>query len=404
MSDMSYEHQHTAVTPIRSRRDAVPTPPWWPDTVIVDDEAADDPMTRRVLSRLEGARIVRTAGRGDPIAEQGIFDRETAGMLPSERFTFGKRKLFLTRHRGAWLKGCPGTSGHVCCNLYIVNPGEGCPLDCTYCYLQSYLKRNPTLKIYTNTAELVSAIREQTAASPARLFRVGTGEVIDSLIWDRLTDLSCELVPLFAELPNATLELKTKSAEIANLLAMESVHGGKTVVSWSVNAAAISAREEAFTAPLEERIACAARLAGAGYRVGFHLDPLIVFEGWQDGYRDTIQRILEAVPAEMIAWVSVSSLRYHREMQGVMMERFPESRIPFGEHFLAKDDKLRYVQPVRFQLLRFVWNELKNRVPALPVYMCMESSAAWHEVAGGPPVAGSELVEIFSRRGRLPLV
>lgn len=31
--------------------------------------------------------------------------------------------------------------------------------------------------------------------------------------------------------------------------------------------------------------------------------------------------------------------------------------------------------------------------------MCMESSAAWRNIAGvGSPAAGSELVEIFSRR------
>lgn len=379
-------------------------PEWWPDTVIVQRDARNDPMTERVLSRLEGVTVLETDGRGDPITEQELFAEQTAALSPSERFTFGKRKLYLTRFQGSWLKGCPGTSGHVCCNLFIVNPGEGCPLDCTYCYLQTYLKRNPTLKIYTNTSTLVDAIRERVQASPDRLFRVGTGEVVDSLIWDGLTDLSCELVPLFAELPNAMLELKTKSVEIANLLKLREVHRGKTVVSWSVNAAPVSSADELRTASVRDRIAAARRLVDAGYRVGFHFDPLIVFEGWKDGYRETIAQIFDEIPAERIAWVSVSSLRYQREMQRIMMERFPTSQLPFGEQFLAKDDKLRYVQPVRFQLLRFVWNELKNRAPALPVYMCMESSAAWREVAGGPPVAGSELVEIFSRRGRLPVL
>jgi hypothetical protein len=55
-------------------------------------------------------------------------------------------------------------------------------------------------------------------------------------------------------------------------------------------------------------------------------------------------------------------------------------------------------------MLNFVWRELKAIREELPVYMCMESSAAWRTVSGGNPLAGSELVEVFSRRGRLPIL
>ena len=82
-----------------------------------------------------------------------------------------------------------------------------------------------------------------TRARPDRPFRIGTGELTDSLALDRLTGLSRRLVPYFAELPNATLELKTKSAEIGELLNLDS--RGRTVVSWSVNAPAIVERDPA---------------------------------------------------------------------------------------------------------------------------------------------------------------
>lgn len=377
---------------------------YWPHTIVVHDSARNDPMTERVLSRVTGAKVIYTAKKIDPLVSGGELEHLAADDGEIARFSRGKRVLYLTRYLGSWLKACPGTSGHVCCNLWIVNPGEGCPLDCSYCYLQSYLRRNPTLKIYTNTDDLIETLRARAAAEPNRLFRVGTGEVIDSLVWDDLTDLSLELVPFFARTPNLVLELKTKSDRVENLLAMRDAHAEKTVVSWSVNAPSVSAGEEAFTAPLDARIRAAEKIVEAGYKVGFHFDPLVAIEGWQDEYRDTIDRIFSRIPVERVAWVSVSSLRYQREMQDVMMSRFPSSTIPFGEQFLAKDNKLRYVQPIRFRMLRFVWDELKARGAALPVYMCMESSAAWRSVAGGPPVAGSELVEIFSRRGRLPIV
>jgi spore photoproduct lyase len=387
---------------LQARRD------FWPHTVFVDASAAADAMTERVISRIRPERVIPLGEySGDPLSRQSTaaeIDSEFAVRNETETFSHGKRTLMLTRYRGGWLKACPGTSGHVCCNLWIVNPGEGCPMDCTYCYLQSYLRRNPTLKIYTNTSEMTAAIEERAKREPSRLFRVGTGEVFDSLVWDDVTDLTLELVPFFARVPNITLELKSKHDFVDNLLSLAQEHRGKTVVSWSVNAASVSEKDEAFTAPLARRIAAAEKVVAAGYKVGFHFDPLVYFPGWEDEYRDTVEKIFSRISPKNVAWVSVSSLRYQQEMQTTMIERFPASSLPFGEQFLAKDRKLRYVQPIRFRMLQFVWDQLKARGAALPVYMCMESSAAWRNVAGGPPVAGSELVEIFSRRGRLPVL
>ena len=370
---------------------------YWPQKIYVDESARDDELVARFRARLPQAEFEYVASGTDPLAADSIGEPRSAAEVAA-RFARGKRELVLTRYRGSWLKGCPGTSGHVCCNLYIVNPGEGCPLDCTYCYLQAYLRRNPTLKLYTNTNEMLAAIAERAESEPRRLFRIGTGEVIDSLVWDDLTDFTLDVVPFFARHPNLVLELKTKTTNIANLLSLRDAHGGNTVVSWSVNAAPVSEHDEALTASLDDRLRAAADVAEAGYRVGFHFDPVVHFEGWQDAYREAVKKVLSSVDSSRIAWVSVSSLRYKPEMQQIMEERFPTSKLPYGEQFLAKDGKLRYIQPLRMQLVGFVWNEIRALYPQIPVYMCMESSAAWRNIAGGPPAAGSELVEIFSRR------
>ncbi|MCB0360908.1 MAG: hypothetical protein KDD44_14770, partial [Bdellovibrionales bacterium] len=199
-----------------------------PEEVFVQRASLEDPLTERILARLaESGQPVPVRildERGDPSSELDLFDEK--GLTEAERFSRGKRRLLLTRHLGDWLRACPGTSHHVCCNLWTVNPGEGCPLDCSYCYLQSYLRRNPTLKLYTNTSAMLEEIRQRTQADPERYYRIGTGEVIDSLVWDRLSDASLELVPFFASLPNAVLELKTKTDFVENLLALAQEHKG----------------------------------------------------------------------------------------------------------------------------------------------------------------------------------
>jgi len=377
----------------------------WPHTIFVSEESKDDALTKRIISRLPEAKVVHLESSGDVIREQSI-DGVSAKYSESVASTFdrGKRMLQLTRHKGSWLKACPGTSSHVCCNLFIVNPGEGCPFDCTYCYLQSYLQRNPTLKLYTNTSAMLEELRVKIESNKDRLFRVGTGELIDSLVWDELSDQTHELVPFFASFPNAVLELKTKDNFIDNLLDLKNEHKGQTVVSWSINARSVTENEEKGTASLDERIEAAAKVVEAGYRVGFHFDPVIYFESWQDEYRDTITEVFKYIPSKSIAWVSMSTLRYKPELQDMMRERFPESTLPFGEQFLAKDKKIRYLQPLRLKMQRFLWEELKSHDTNIPTYMCMESPAAWRNIAGGAPAAGAELQEVFSKRGGLPIV
>ncbi|HXV78588.1 MAG TPA: radical SAM protein, partial [Candidatus Binatia bacterium] len=74
------------------------------------------------------------------------------------RLSFGaaKKKLFLTRHRGEFLKKCPGSAGQVCCNYFVINFASNCPMDCSYCYLQEYLADNPALKVFSNLDDLLT--------------------------------------------------------------------------------------------------------------------------------------------------------------------------------------------------------------------------------------------------------
>lgn len=369
---------------------------FWPEIVFVARGAEDDLITSKVLQRLRPEHVEYVDGDLDPLMAQN--KDSSCRLEESALFSRGKRALMLKRHKGSWMRSCPGTSHHVCCNLWTVDPGEGCPLDCTYCYLQTYLRNNPTLKIFTNTDNMLEEMQQKFSSEPARLFRVCTGELVDSLVWDDLTDLSTDLVPFFARQQNAVLELKTKTGLVDNLEAMRSVHAGRTVISWSVNARTISDYDEAYTWSVADRLQAAARVVEAGYRVGFHFDPVVYFEGWQDEYRDLVRQIFGIIDPSRVAWISISTLRYQKAMQTIMQERFAGSRLMFGDQFLARDNKLRYVQPLRFALTSFVWNELKNISSTMPVYMCMESSAAWRNIAGKPPMAGSELAEVFARQ------
>ncbi len=165
-------------------------------------------------------------------------------------------------------------------------------------------------------------------------------------------------------------EFKTKSVNIGGLL--EAGGAENVVVGWSVNARRIIDGAEHFTPPLEQRLQAAAEAVKAGYRVAFHFDPVIIYDGWQKDYAETAEMLASAVPAEKVAWVSVGTLRFSRELKKMMENRFPDGKLLDGEFLLDFDGKMRYGDEQRLEVYRFLTPLLRRLLPRSRVYLCME--------------------------------
>jgi spore photoproduct lyase len=343
---------------------------WVPDAVWIERGEEDSALARRVLARLPNTAV-------------HVMD-DTSEAEPGEGFAAGKRRLVIKRHRGTFMQYCPaGTTGLVCCNYLVVSFGSNCPFDCSYCFLQDYLANNGALKAFSNVGDGLAEIDAVLRAHPGRTFRIGTGELADSLALDHLTDLSCELVPFFAERANGLLELKTKSNCIDNLLRLDAKD--RTVVSWSLNATAIMATEEDGAAGLEERIRAAQQVQGAGYRVGFHFDPIVAHDGWEEGYRQVINQVFPRLDTRRVAWVSLGSLRMTPGLRAAIKARPHPSVLLTGELVPGPDGKERAWRGLRVKMYRRMLDWLRQVDDRMPVYICMEPPGVWGKVFGETP-------------------
>jgi spore photoproduct lyase len=340
--------------------------------LFVERGEEDTPIARRVVQAL-------------PHLEPQPIDDAAEAEPPAgaDRFGSGKRRLVLTRRRGGFLEHCPaGTSGLVCCNYLVITLGSNCPMDCRYCFLQAYLQNNPALKVYTNPEDALAEVDQVLRRHPEREFRIGTGELVDSLALDPLTQATREMVPFFAARPNGVLELKTKTASIDNLLDLDAA--GRTVVSWSLSPAPIVAGEEPGTASLDERLAAAVRLQRAGFKVGFHFDPLVEYPGWETGYADVVARLAAALDPRGIAWISLGSLRLTPQLKAAVRGRGP-TRLLSGELVPGLDGKLRLWHGLRVKMYRSIAGALRAWSEAFPLYLCMEDGAVWRQVFAEVP-------------------
>lgn len=325
-----------------------------------------------------------------PIVEElrKTLPEESFQYIPSEpdRESFssesGLDKLYVVRFKGRFLRSCPATRFYHCCGYTILHFGENCPVGCTYCILQAYLNRS-YLRIFGNIDDMLAEAEGVFLQYPEVLFRVGTGEFTDSLILDPWTGYSSHFVPFFSRFSNAVLELKTKTAFVDRLRGLS--HEGHTIVSWSLNAPSIMAREEKGAAPFELRLECARKCLEWGYFLGFHFDPIFFFPGWDKEYASTLKSLFETIPPERIVYISLGAFRFMPELKNRILEKNPAWRFSSGEFVLCPDGKKRYFIDIRVRLYRFLLEEIRRHAPDVCVYLCMESGSVWKLVFGYTP-------------------
>lgn len=344
--------------------------------ILLVEGARDYDLARRILARLPGVpvEVIRDREALRPPS------RHRASWLPES-----KRTLLLAVQKGPFRRPCPGTRDYVCCGYQVLQVALNCPMDCSYCVLQGYVNV-PAITIFVNVEDLLAELKAEWAASPSRVWRLGTGEFGDSLALDELMGLNARLIPFFAQHPRAVLEIKTKWHDLTPLLSLGP--NPQVVFAWSLNPPEIIRKEEKFTASLEARLKAAAQAAAAGFRLAFHFDPLIYFPGWEAAYRRTVERLGAHVPPGAIAWISLGGLRFLPPLRPLIYQRFPLSRIAAQEMVRAPDGKLRYFKDLRIDMYGRMREWLAAALPGNLIYLCMESPRVWQAVFGVSPQSG----------------
>ena len=298
------------------------------------------------------------------------------GRLSAEQIKESKKILLLKEFKGSFFKRCPGARPKLmCCNYFVLNLGQNCEMDCSYCYLQSFINF-PAVVIYTNIEKAFQELKELKKNHYNDYIRIGTGEQTDSLSLDDISLYSIKLIDFFNSCPHWLLEFKTKSDNIKNFENIK--HSGNTVVSWSVNPEYIVQKEEHQTSSLKKRLQAARRVKDKGFRVSFHIDPVIYHKEWKNHYGQLIQQITNLFSPEEVTHISLGALRFQPEQKAIMRKRFGmKSLVCQGEFFRSGDGKLRYDQEIRQEMFEYILNLLKKNSSHWSCFLCMETPENW---------------------------
>lgn len=340
------------------------------DQFWIDSDVVDHRLTAEIIGRQPEARVL--VGK-DWQSEARRLE------LDPDPFKRGKRIVRLTRHKGLFVKPCPGTKEYVCCNLEILHIGQGCPMDCRYCALQFYFNK-PVMEVFVNQDEMMDELAGYLRDSEKSFHRICTGEFTDSLALNHLTNLSSRLIEFFEGQKRASLEIKTKTDSIEPLLDYRPK--GNVVVSFSMNSEEVVKSEELRSASLERRLQASKLLENAGYRLGFHFDPIIPVGNWKDAYSRTISKIFDSVSPKSIAWISLGVLRFQPVLKEIVTSRFGPVGYFHDAFNPGLDGKSRLFVDRRIEVYRFMAGEIRSRYPLARIYLCMESPEVWDRALG----------------------
>lgn len=352
--------------------------------IVVESSALPYQLTQEIIKEFPNFKVIK---------DYQDYNWELA--RDEELINLGKKILFILNFKGNFLKSCPGTKNYICCGYQIFHLGEGCPLDCSYCILQLYLNR-PGLKIWGNLIEegfkeLKNFLKERKKQK--KVVRIGTGEFTDSLALENITHISERLIHFWEEEdPLGVLELKTKIALQEEFF--KKLKGNSRVIfAWSVNTEEIINREEKGTAPLLARIESAQRAINYGFTVAFHFDPLILHPSSYENYPKVLEKILQSIPSDKIAWISFGTLRFPKALKEIAQKRFPSTKIYTEEFIEGLDQKNRYFIDERKKLYSSLGKLIKETKDIITYYFCMESERIWEEVLGEKIYTSEKLAE-----------
>ena len=287
----------------------------------------------------------------------------------------GKQTLVFGEHKSS--VRFSDEADNTCPNYWHFSPYGFCPYDCKYCYLAATpgVRFSPTVKIFLNLDEILAKI-DNAASKLNEPTAFYLGKLQDGLALDLLTGYSRLCVPFFAQHPIAQQVILTKSAEVDNLVGLD--HGGRTILSWSLNPGEVTHQFEANTPSVQQRIEAMQKCAAAGYPLRAVIMPLIPIAEWRQAYESFLGELLSAVPLQRITLGGICSFPGARSLMEAKIGRHQAITDALdGSHRSSGDGRTRYSFDQRIEMYSHLINVIKDHRPSPQIALCLEEQPAF---------------------------
>ncbi len=326
------------------------------ETIYIEEAVRKHPRSELVCARFPHARLIICERYGE------VFNRR------AQSFRLQKRcpALILAEKRNNFVLPAPPGYGIGGERNYYFSHMLNCLYDCRYCFLQG-MYRSAHYVLFVNFEDFMDAIRGVAQAESDKSIHFFSGYDCDSLALEPLTGFAKAFLPLFGELPNAVMELRTKSTQIRALMEMEPL--ANCVVAFSFTPDEVASALEHRAPGNRRRLDAMVKLQHAGWTIGLRFDPLIYREDYAEQYHHLFENLFARLDGERVHSVSFGGFRLPERFFQTLCEIYPEEKL-FAGPLHAEGGIVSYRRVLENELCTFCRDELLKYIPPAKVFPC----------------------------------
>lgn len=307
-----------------------------PAKVIFDEKSLEYPLGKRLFSYFNEGDTEVIVNKG------GRFIGKKAES-PIQSFISGKSSLVVGVRKITEFQSCKPSANY---QLPLIS---GCSGMCEYCYLNTQLGKRPYTKIYVNVDEILEKALNYINERKPKTTTFEGAATSDPIPTEEYTGAMKTAIEFFGSNEYSYFRFVTKFSNIDSLIGAK--HNGRTTIRFSLNTNKIINEFERGTDSFIERIEAAKKLYDDGYKVGFIIAPVFIYDNWMEEYECLIKKIGENFNGiDKNIEMEVISHRYTERARNQILSVYPESKLPMDK----ENRTLKYGQ---FGYTKYVYNK-----------------------------------------------
>ncbi|KAF3981396.1 MAG: DNA photolyase [Methylococcales symbiont of Hymedesmia sp. n. MRB-2018] len=326
------------------------------DTLYIEESVRHHPRTLSICQRFPHARIIFCERYGEvfnPKAQNFRLQKQNPALIIAEKFNHFALAAPLGYGIGA-------TKNYYFSHIY------NCLYDCRYCFLQG-MYQSANYVFFINYEDFQAEIKQICAASPAEPIHFFSGYDCDSLALEPVTRFAEHFLPFFAQLPNAWLELRTKSTQIRSLLNTEAY--SRCIVAFSLSPDDIAQKVEDKAPTLERRLQALCKLQEHGWSIGLRFDPLIYQTDYQQQYKHFFEQVFSRISLDSLHSVSLGVFRLPEKYFKKIHKLYPEEKL-FSSPLETRNKMTSYKTELEQEMLQYCTEHILSYIPQSKFFPC----------------------------------
>lgn len=326
------------------------------ETIYIEENIVQHPRVIEIMTRFPQARKIICGRYGE------VFNPK------AQNFRLQKQKpaLILAEKYKNFTMPVPSGYGIGASRNFYFSHMLNCLYDCRYCFLQG-MYQSANYVLFINYEDFQDEIKQRCAETPTEAVHFFSGYDCDSLALEPVTGFAEQFLPIFEAIPNAWLELRTKSTQVRSLLSREAFP--RCIVAFSLNPDEIATKVEAKAPSLERRLDALLKLQTHGWQIGLRFDPMIYQLGYQQQYQHLFEQVFSVIKLESLHSVSLGAFRLPEKYFKKVHKLFPDEKL-FVSPLENNQGIISYKEALEQEMTHFCTEQLLRYIPKELFFPC----------------------------------